>query len=163
MAAEFSADFVVQIQGEPEMTGRILVKGEKVRHEMTQEGEKQTMIIRPDKNVTWMIMPEEKMYMEIPYQADNKAFEEWTPEKESKAKLVGEEVVSGLQCKKYETEEDGEKTTFWISQKHSFPLKAQDSESTLEYRNIKEDKIPDSEFELPAGLKKMPMPAMADE
>jgi len=163
IAAEFSADFVVQTPDEEDMTGKIFVKGDKVRHEMKAEGEEQTMIVRPDKGVTWMIMTEEKMYMEIPYQSDNQAFEEWTAEKESKAKLVGEETVSGIQCKKYESDEDGEKTYFWVSKKYPFPLKVQDSASTLEYKNIKEDKIPDSQFELPAGLKKMPMSPMAED
>lgn len=158
VAAEFSADFVVQTKGEQDMNGKIFVKGDKVRQEMTQEGEKQIMIVRPDKGVTWMITPDDKMYMEIPYQSENKAFEEWTKERESKSKKVGEETISGLACKKFETEEDGEKTYFWISQKYPFPIKAQDSESVLEYKNISEDKVADSQFEIPEGYSKMPMP-----
>lgn len=158
IAAEFSADFVVQTKGEQEMTGKIFVKGDKVKQEMTQEDEKQILIIRPDKKVTWMINSEEKMYMEIPYQSENRAFEEWTAEKEGKSKLVGEETVSGQPCKKYEATEDGEKTYFWVSKKYPFPLRAQDGESILEYRGIKEEKIADAQFELPAGLEKMPIP-----
>lgn len=160
IAAEFSADFVVQTKGEQEMNGKIFVKGDKVRQEMTQEDEKQIMIVRPDKSVTWMITPEEKTYMEISYNSENKAFEEWTKEKEAKAKLVGEETISGIPCKKYEDGAEGEKEYSWISPKYSFPLKLQDNDSTLEYKNIKEGNVPDSQFDLPAGLTKIAMPPM---
>ena len=95
------------------------------------------MIIRPDKKVTWMITPEDKTYMEMPYQSEDKTFEEWTPEKEKKATLLGQETVSGIACKKFETVEDGEKTTLWVSTQFPFPIKVEDSEVTMEYRNIK--------------------------
>lgn len=107
-----------------------------------------------------MIIPEDKTYLEMPYQAEDKTFEEWTAEKESKAKLLGEETVSGLQSRKYESIEDGEKTYFWISKKFPFPVKVEDAEVTMEYRNIKEGSVPDSLFELPSGYEKMTMPMM---
>ncbi len=160
MAIEFSADMFIQPKDEEPLKGKIYVKGDKVRQEMTEEGEVQIMIIRPDKKVTWMIIPEDKTYLEMPYQAEDKTFEEWTAEKESKAKLLGEETVSGLQSRKYESIEDGEKTYFWISKKFPFPVKVEDAEVTMEYRNIKEGSVPDSLFELPSGYEKMTMPMM---
>ena len=160
MAIEFSADMFIQPKDEEPLKGKIYVKGDKVRQEMTEEGEVQIMIIRPDKKVTWMIIPEDKTYLEMPYQAEDKTFEEWTAEKESKAKLLGEETVSGLQSRKYESIEDGEKTYFWISKKFPFPVKVEDAEVTMEYRNIKEGSVPDSLFELPCGYEKMTMPMM---
>ncbi|NSW86102.1 MAG: DUF4412 domain-containing protein [Syntrophobacteraceae bacterium] len=160
MAIEFSADMFIQPKDEEPLKGKIYVKGDKVRQEMTEEGEVQIMIIRPDKKVTWMIIPEDKTYLEMPYQAEDKTFEEWTAEKESKAKLLGEETVSGLQSRKYESIEDGEKTYFWISKKFPFPVKVEDVEVTMEYRNIKEGSVPDSLFELPSGYEKMTMPMM---
>lgn len=163
VAAEFSADFVVKAQGESDIVGKIFVKGNKVRQEMTEDGETQILIIRPDKNLTWMVTPEEKMYMEIPYQSDGWSFEDWSAEKEKNAKYLGEETVAGMPSKKYETVEDGEKTTFWVSKKLSFPIKVQDSETTMEYKNIKEGSIPDSQFEIPAGFEKMAVPAMPSE
>ncbi|MCE5334334.1 MAG: DUF4412 domain-containing protein [Desulfobacteraceae bacterium] len=155
---EFSAEMVIQPKGDEAMSGKIYVKGDKVRQETSEEGETQIMIIRPDKKLTWMITPEEKSYMEMPYQSEDKTFEEWTAEKEKTAKLLGEEVVSGLPCKKYESIEDGEKTLFWISKQYSFPIKVEDSEVTMEYRNIKPGPLADSLFELPAGYEKMAMP-----
>jgi outer membrane lipoprotein-sorting protein len=162
-AVEFSADMVIQPKGDEAMSGKIYVKGDKVRQETSEEGESQVMIIRPDKKVTWMISPEEKTYMEMPYQSEDKTFEEWTAEKEKKAKLLGEETVSGMPCKKYESVEDGEKTIFWISKQFPFPLKVEDSEVTMEYKNVKEGPLPDSLFELPAGYEKMAMPIVPEK
>lgn len=162
-AMEFSADMVIQPKGDEPLTGKIHVKGDKVRQETTEEGDTQIMIIRPDKKITWMITPEEKTYMEMPYQPEDKTFEEWTAEQEKEAKYIGEETVSGLPCKKYEREEDGEKTYFWISSKFPFPIKVEDPEVTMEYRNIKEGSVPDSLFEVPAGYEKMSMPMVPEE
>jgi len=160
---EFSADMVLQPKGDEPMTGKIYVKGDKVRQETSEEGESQVMIIRPDKKVTWMLTPEEKTYMEMPYQSEDKTFEEWTAEKEKKAKFLGEETASGLPCKKFEAIEDGEKTYFWISKQFAFPIKVEDAEVTMEYKNIKEGPIPDSLFELPAGYEKMSMPIVPEK
>ncbi len=163
MAVEFAADMVIQPKGDEALTGKIFVKDEKVRQETTEEGETQIMIIRPDKKLTWMITPDEKIYMEMPYQSEDKTFEDWTAEKEKKAKLLGEETVSGLPCKKYESMEDGEKTIFWISKQFPFPIKVEDAEVTMEYKNIKEGPIADSLFELPEGYQKMSMPVAPPE
>jgi len=162
-SVEFAADMVIQPKGEEPMTGKIYVKGDKVRQETTEEGETQIMIIRPDKKVTWMVTPEEKIYMEMPYLAEDKTFEEWTAEKEKKATLLGEETVSGLACKKFESVEDGEKTYFWISPKFPFPIRVEDAEVTMEYKNIKEDAVADSLFELPPGFQKISMPVVPDK
>ncbi len=157
-AAEFSADMFIVPKGDEPLKGKIFVKGDKVRQETSEEDETQIMIIRPDKKVTWLLTPEEKTYMEMPYQSTDKTFEEWTADKEKNAKFIGEESVSGMPCKKYEAIEDGEKTSFWISRQFPFPIKVEDAEVTMEYKNIKLGPLDDSLFELPAGYDKMAMP-----
>lgn len=164
MAVEFAADIIIQPKGEEALKGKIFVKGEKVRQEeVTEDGENQIMIIRPDMKLTWMLTPEEKVYMEMPYQSEDRTFEEWTPDKEKQSKLLGEESVSGIPCKKFESLESGEKTIFWVSKQYPFPIKVEDSEVVMEYRNIKEDPLADSLFELPEGYKKMSMPVIPDK
>jgi outer membrane lipoprotein-sorting protein len=157
-AVEFSADMVIVPKGDEPVKGKIFVKGDKIRQETTEEDETQIMIIRPDKKVTWMITPEEKTYMEMPYQSSDKTFEEWTAEKEKNAKPLGEETVSGMPCKKFEVVEDGEKTIFWLSKQFAFPIKVEDSDVTMEYKNIKLGTLDDSLFELPAGYERMTAP-----
>ena len=157
-AVEFSADMFIVPKGDEPMKGKIFVKGAKVKQETSGDDETQVMIIRPDKKLTWMLSPEEKTYVEMPYQSTDKTFEEWTADKEKNAKFLGEETVSGMPCKKYEIIEDGEKTSLWISKQFPFPIKIEDSEMTMEYKNIKVGPIDDSLFELPGGYEKMAMP-----
>lgn len=159
-AVEVSADLVIQPKGEEAMSGKIYIKGDKVRQETTAEGETEIVIVRPDKKVSWTVTPGTKMYMEMPYQADEKPFEEWNKEKEKTSKYIGDETISGVSCKKYESQEEGEKVTFWVSSKYPFPLKVEDSESVMEYKNVKDGPLEDSLFEVPQGYSKMAMPAM---
>ena len=161
-AKEFSADFIMQEKVEKQIVkGKIFMKGDKMRHEITMEGRKQIMIVRPDKNVVWMVYSEEKMYMEMPYQAGDEKFKEWTSDNEKRAKYLGKEYVSGLLCKKYQLIENGEKTYFWISEKFLFPVKVKHKEGVMEYKNIKEGRVSNSLFEIPHGYKKMSIPAMS--
>jgi hypothetical protein len=159
-AADFSADFVVKSKGEDEIVGKIFVKGQKIRQEIAEGDEKQVLIIRPDKGVTWMLTSEDKSYMEIPYESQGQAFDVWTAESEKLGKLLGEETVAGYPCKKFELVEEGEKATYWVSKKLSFPIKVQDSESVMEYKNIKEGVADDALFEVPKGFQKLDNPAM---
>jgi len=158
--AEFSADIAMKPKGEQELQSKIYVKDKKIRHELTEDGETQIIVFRPDKGVVWTIIPEEKMYVEAPMGDSEKTLEEWTPEKEKKAKSLGDDTVSGYPCKKYELVEDGEKVTFWVSKKFPFPIKVQDDEAVIEYRNIKEGGVADSLFDVPAGYEKMSMTEM---
>ncbi len=159
-ASEFSADMFIVPKGDEPMQGKIFVKGDKVKQETCGDDETQVMIIRPDRKLTWMLSPEEKTYIEMPYQSADKTFEEWTADKEKNAKFLGEETVSGMPCRKYEIMEDGEKTSLWIAKQFPFPIKIEDSEMTLEYKNIKLGPLDDSLFELPAGYEKIAMPAV---
>lgn len=157
-AAEFSADLKIQPKGENPITGKIFVKGNKIRQEVTEEGETQIVIVRPDKKVTWMLTPQEKMYMEMPFQNEDASFEEWTADREKQAKSLGEETVSGVKATKFEMVEEGDKIYYWVSKKYPFPIKVEDPDMVMFYENIKEGAVQDSVFELPAGYQKMSIP-----
>jgi outer membrane lipoprotein-sorting protein len=162
MAAEFSADMVFQPKGEESMVVKVYVKGDKMRQEATEEGEKQIVIIRGDKKISWMIDPEEKKYIEMPYEEEGNLFEEWSQEKQKNAKFLADENAAGLPSKKYEVTEDGQKITVWISKKYSFPVKVEDPEAVVEYKNINDGSVDDTLFELPAGYEKIVVPAMPE-
>ena len=98
----------------------------------------------------------------MPYQTDNKRFEKWSAERENNAKFIGAETISGFSCKKYETEEEGEKTYFWVSDKVPLPLKVQYKDGSMEYKNIKQVSLPASLFEVPAEYTKMVMPVLPE-
>lgn len=157
---EFSADILMKPKGEQELQSKIYMKDKMIRHELTEDGETQIIIFRPDKGVVWTVIPGEKMYVEAPMGDSEKTLEEWTPEKEKKAKGLGDDTVSGYPCKKFELVENGEKVTYWVSKKFPFPIKVQDEEAVIEYRNIKEGGIAESLFDVPQGYEKMSMTEM---
>jgi hypothetical protein len=129
------------------------------------------IISRPDKGVTWNLMPEEEMYMEIPLDGTNVGAMENMEglESRAKAKVLGKETVSGYECEKrsYEgTDKRQGSVIVWFSSKLDYPVKIEmtafrgEEGMTLEYRNIKPGKIPDSKFEIPSGYEKFAIPGM---
>jgi hypothetical protein len=65
-AAEFSAKVVTKA-GAMAIPGKMYVKGEKARNEVQMAGHPSVQIMRPDKKLFWVIMPQQKAYMEMPF------------------------------------------------------------------------------------------------
>jgi outer membrane lipoprotein-sorting protein len=76
--------------------------------------------------------------------------------------IIGSEVVDGKDCLVVEATYEGVKTKSWIWKEHGFPVKVvtttPQGEMTIEYKNIDFGDIPDSEFELPAGVQIVEIP-----
>ncbi len=163
-AAEFSVTMVSQAHGQS-MQGKVFFKGDKMRNEMNMGGETNITITRPDKKIVWVIMPQKKMYMEMPLtdQMHQKMMMK-EPSDRAKMKHLGAETINGFDCDKYEisTEYNGKtlKQTAWIAKKLGMPIKSvsADGSMTMEYRDIKVGGVADSVFELPTGYQKMDMP-----
>ena len=167
-AAEFSADMISEI---PEKTsvGKVYVKGNKIRYEFLEGDEKAVSITRLDNGVTWILMPEEKMYMEILGVRKDAIDPEIEKKIEHMAekKYLGKEKVSGYVCEKYQFvyhEKTMGTMTQWFSKKLNYPIKIEHKSPSyymfIEYKNIKEGGVSDSLFEVPAGYQKMQMPMM---
>ncbi|RJQ38134.1 MAG: DUF4412 domain-containing protein [Nitrospiraceae bacterium] len=172
MAADisvYSADIVTEASG---MTNKshMHVKGTKQRMEVSSEGQKVINIIRGDKKVMWMLMPDEKMYMEMPL---NTQKEEITsklnnPDVKVEKKFLSDETVDGHPSKKYHVimtrngKKEGSGYMWEATDLNNFPVKWQDEDkkTTVTWKNIKLGDVPDSMFEIPAGFKKMSMPGM---
>ena len=167
-AAEFSAD-MIQKSPMGNTNGKVFVKGENLRQEMNMGGQNQIMIFQKEKGVVWILMPGQRMYMEMAAGGEQSmappTLEEM--EKMGDKKYLGEEKVNGYKCKKFSyTSNDPSvgTTTMWISKKLNFPIKTEMEGSSgpmsMEYKNIQEKKLPESLFEIPAGYQKMSMPSM---
>lgn len=164
---EFSADFVNKSGGQTQQ-GKIYIKGNKMRQEITTGTQKHVSIIRGDKKVSWLLIPEQKVYMEVEYKEPEpvtaSGIEEATNNR-AHQRLVGKETVNGYSCDKYElTYQDKSlgKQTVWISQKLGVMVKSEQMISGLpfstELKNIAVKDVPDSVFEIPAGYRKMSLP-----
>lgn len=160
-AFDLSADMTAK-EGSRKQTGKLYVKGGKYRID-TKSGSEYA-IIRHDKNKSWIVIPEQKAYIEMPFDPEKMpAIEEKHPPN-GKRRLVGSETIDGRATKKYEvtTEEGGEKTSFyqWIAVDNDFPVKTAAANGTwsIEYDNI-ETGVPDAVFEIPEAYEKITMPS----
>jgi hypothetical protein len=162
-AVEFSADAVTTAQGRT-MTSKMYVKGKKARMEM--QGQPSYTIMRGDKEMVWIVNPEQKNYMEMKLDPNQKPKVEDKVQGEVSRKLIGSETIDRHPSQKYEVtctvQGRTEKVYQWIATDIKFPVKtaAVDGSWATEYRNIRMGGQSNDLFEVPAGYRKMSMPTM---
>ncbi|MDD5255089.1 MAG: hypothetical protein PHR11_03440 [Candidatus Omnitrophica bacterium] len=154
-AEEFSAE-VVNIAQDQRFEGKVFVGAEKMRMETPEA----ITITRMDQKKIWVLMPQQRMYLE---QSFSTASLVGTSDKlpgETERTLIGEETIGGRAAKKFRIgyrQDAKEETVFqWYVPDFSIPVKiaAGDGSWVMEYRNIRMGKQPESLFEVPAGYKK---------
>lgn len=159
LASGFSAD-IVTVTGNEKMTGKVFVGQEKMRFET----EEVITITRMDKQVVWLLMPDEKLYMEQKLQKGNVVPSKEPAPGELERVHLGTETFDGKPADKYRitVQTNGQKDSFyqWIAKDSGFPVKmaAIDGSWRQEYRNLVVGEPPASQFEIPAGYQKMQMP-----
>jgi len=169
LAAEFTADLTTKTGGQV-MNGKIFVKGHSYRQEINVMGQKQIMIFNADKGTGWIVMPAANMYMPMPKHGPGNAAQTDLKELDKKAtkKYLGKETVNGYKCKKYRfvfKDSPGTRMTQWISPKLEYPVKmiveGRHGRMVREIKNIKQTKLSNSLFKVPAGYQKMNIPGMS--
>jgi len=179
---EFSADVVnYKTAGSP-VEMKLYFGKDKLRFEpMEKAREDQGVgIVNLATRTVTVIMPQQRMYMELPAQAAGQrlmyefyrtgdvenACSDWAKLPHNQGGTchkVGHETVNERDAVKYEgTNGKGDRGYFWIDPKLRFPLKWQDEKdkSGGEVRNIQEGSQPASLFEVPAGFTKFDMGSM---
>ena len=186
IAAEYSATMTIKTSGtamksmgglSKPMNAKLYVKGNKKRQELP--GINMVVITRGDKGVMWQLLPDQKVYMEMANFAGagggDSSSNRWTAMAKSnpkQVKKVGTATVNGYLCDKYKANPQPKLSiTAWVSRKLDLEVKVESSmqldkgniSSTMELSNVKEQKLPDSLFEIPKGFKKkdMPKPSMS--
>jgi len=156
LAEDFSAD-MISTSGKVTTAGKIFASGSKVRMEMPGS----VSINRMDKNAVWVLMPGQKMYMELASSPQKIATGTDKMPGEISRQLVGNEFIDGNMTDKYEVVYKGSvnnQTVFmWIDKGLNFPvrMKAEDGSWTLDYKNIKKGAQDPALFEIPAGYQKL--------
>ncbi|MDH5428095.1 MAG: DUF4412 domain-containing protein [Nitrospirota bacterium] len=121
---EYSGDTRMET-AEGVMEGVVYHTPGKERRETQMGGESMTMIIRQDKKVIWMLMPDANAYMEmgLGQSKDKSDFSQYEVEKTQ----VGEEEIDGIMTTKSKvimTKKDGSKLGgFWWTTQEDIPLK----------------------------------------
>lgn len=170
---QFSTDMTTKSPGGESTHGKMYFGGTRVRIDTNAGGREVQIINDLAKKTSYMIMPQQKMYMEMsatgPMGAhsrtpDVKPVDPNNPcanQEGVTCKKVGSETVNGRSCDKWEFRGEHRKQTVWIDQKLHFPVKSVTSDGTIvEMTNIKEGAQPASLFQVPAGYQKMDMGGM---
>lgn len=167
---QFSADMKFTSQG-MSGTGKLYFGGQKVRMEMAAQGQQTIMITHTDRKVAYMIMPAQRMYMEMSTDTGmpQKRGPEWQMYNATNpcanvpnttCERIGTGVIDGRTCNKWLFTTNGPRSTktVWIDQKTGIPLRTETSDGYLmEITNIKEGPQTASLFEVPSGFQKLDM------
>ncbi|KPK99182.1 MAG: hypothetical protein AMJ95_00025 [Omnitrophica WOR_2 bacterium SM23_72] len=150
----FSSEMVSRAGGKIE-NAKVYVSGNKMRTEIAGN----IAILRLDKNVMWIVMPSQQMYMEMPMDMTKVPQTSKEIEGELERVPLGEEMVNGIQTDKFKVTSREGAVYQWLTDS-GFPVKmeAVDGSWSVEYKNIFFGPQPDYLFEVPAGLKKASMP-----
>jgi len=167
---QFSADTQTSTNGAVVMSGKLYFGGKKVRVDVNGAGHSNEMIMDMATQTTYMVMPQQKIYMEIssagqgygrgPRMSDLKAYDPNNPcagQQGMTCKKLGTETVNGRTCDKWEFSGEHGSRIAWIDQKLHFPVKTVEGDTVVEMKNIKEGSQEASLFEIPSGYQKMDM------
>lgn len=165
-AAQFEADVRMEGSG-MEMDGKLYVMDLKARQDFDSKEAGLTITITDgEKGLVYVLMPKEKMYMEMPLQ--QKEFQALTAgsleeqlEGEADVEKVGGETIEGYACDIYEIEYHDQgmgRSTVWIAQKLNYPIKVIGESSqgkiSMACSNIKEGVVDQAMFEIPGDYEK---------
>ncbi len=166
-AAEFSADMTIQSATGGDLTGRVFVRGNDLRQELDTPVGVQTTIINQGKDVMYVLLPGQNMYMEMGNsQVTLDGTEDFESKFADKGKVtgLGTETIEGYLCDKYKiVYEDASlgEVTVWVARELNYPLKVYmdnpKDEATILYRNIEIAELEGSLFVLPPGYQKFSM------
>jgi len=155
----FSAD-QIHTMGKRVTQGKVYATENAVRTEGEQRGKKSISIMRLDKKVVWNLMPDQNMYMELPFvgSADVASMA-----KDAKAvrEPLGSEQVGAYHCDKFRVQTTYEGKVYttieWDAKElNGFPVKraSEKGDWTMEYQNVHLGPQDPSLFEIPEGYKK---------
>jgi hypothetical protein len=161
---QFRAD-VVQTGDEP-FTGTFYMGASKIRIEGTSNGEEVVIIIDQGANNMLVLMPAERMYMQMdlgsaPFSAPSADFFDpanpCASGEVTDCENLGTENVNGRSTRKWAyTTMDGDRYTSWIATDLRFPVRTLEEDGTQsDFTNVQMGAQPASLFEPPAGYTAM--------
>lgn len=172
-AVAYSADVRMDMGKDPDrrpivLTGKVYFSGDKERRETVGFGQKTIIIWRRDKNVTWTLLPDRKMYMEHQGVDEKHNPDRMIREGNLTITKVGSERVNGMATTKYKIEGVNEKGQrfegyLWATN-DNVPARmegiSQGKEVRIDYTNIKTGNQDPALFRVPADYQLAASPGM---
>jgi outer membrane lipoprotein-sorting protein len=175
-ATPFSADMSMKMKDGKDMNGKVYFSGNKMRQEMNMGGHEVIQIMDMQKKVTDMLMPQQKMYMEMNYgqmmqqqrgprMPELKSYDPTNPcaqAEDMTCEKVGTETVNGRSTEKwiFKNKKDGSTMTVWLDRKIHYPIRTVTKDMQMDLTNVQEGMPSASLFEIPAGYRKFDMGGM---
>jgi hypothetical protein len=157
-ALDFSAERIVK-NGESVVTAHVNAKDDRWRFEYAQpQGGASIMIVRMDKQHSWLILSKRRQYLEIPIVADHLLMVSETMDGEVSREFVGDETLNGYPTELFEVTvaEGGHTQQYyrWVTKAQRFPLKTMSKRGTWseEFRRVIFTEQSPFLFELPRRL-----------
>ena len=148
---KYCGEQVIKRQGQ-DFTSDVCVDGKKSRLEMTVEGKKAIVIVRPDKKAVYNIMPSEKLVMVSPIRDEDEATIE-NYEKNTQRELIGTEMLKGQEHDKYKMKATNQELYLWLNKSNNFPSQIESTDGTIhiEWNKVRLEAPDASLFEIPKG------------
>ena len=178
MQPQFSADMTVKSPRDRGMTGKMYMGVGKMRMDMINEAGRVSMITDSAKKTSYMVMHDQKMYMEMSAMMEGRGPMGRGPKMPDVKQMgdtpcagragttctkVGSEMMNGRMCDKWEiaSTSKSDSGTVWVDQKTHMPIKSVMGDGTTwELTNFKEGPQDASLFAPPAGYEKFDMGQM---
>jgi outer membrane lipoprotein-sorting protein len=154
--ASMKYDMVTTAPNNPTTTATMWAKKAKIRMETTQQGQNVITLINGDAKTMYMYQPDKNTATKMDFgqapksAADSNAILQYTPT------LVGIETLDGKVCQVIQYTVSGTTTKSWIWMDKGLPVRMQVNTpmgtATTDFKNYDFSDIPDSLFELPAGV-----------
>jgi len=166
--AQFSADMITTESGVTKTT-KFYSENPFYRMDIEEQGQEGYVIVDRNEGVTRVVMPAEKMFMEMSstgmQSMSNDVFQSIEKQKEQyETNLVGTETINGYDCEIYEVVIDGNVVSkYWQAPDIEYPIKVisgANNDMVMELKNIVKGDVDDSMFQIPDGYTKMDMPGM---
>jgi hypothetical protein len=149
------------------MSGKVFVKGAKMRQEMSVGPMSTVMLVDTSTKVAYTLMPDQKRAMKVDMaqvQGGGTSPGDQVTGMPADAKLVGSDTVDGKSATVYEYSKDGTATKIWIWTEKALPLKAEidvsGTKGTMSFSNYQFTTLDAGLFEIPSGYAVMEMPAI---
>jgi hypothetical protein len=133
-----------------------------MREEMAMQGTNTAIIIDGDAQKMYTLMPDMKLYMEMPFDSsamDQGSWESGDQVLQYHPNIIGTETIDGKSCTIIAWEDANGSVKEWIWTETGIPLKTevttQGMTTTIEYNDFDFSDIADSMFEVPADYQLM--------
>jgi hypothetical protein len=161
----FSAD-QIHIMGNKTKAMKVHANQNAMRMEGEEKGKRSIVIMRFDRKVMWSLLPDQKMYVELPWASQG----EWTSymqQANMQRQSLGDEQVGAYHCEKSRVQvtlQGKVYTSFqWTAKElNGFVVKTQDEKGqwSNEYQNVQLGPQDPALFEVPADYKKLSLGGM---